>query len=569
MAAGCGLVVLSAVLSAACRNDGRPLPDNNPASRPTRGGELVVSIRGEPQSFNWYARHDATTHLLTLLTQARVVRVNAATQLLEPWLAESWERSDDQRHYTLHLRPNVTFSDGVPFSAHDVVFSLEAAYSEGSAVADALRVDGQKLQAMAVDPLTLIITFPGPYGPGLRLLDNMPVLPKHKLEDSLKSGIATAWTTATPLDDIVGLGPFVPKEYSSGQRLVLTRNLHYFRKDAAGETLPYLDRLVVEIVPDQNAEVLRMQAGQLDTPPSEIRPEDYALLKRAADSGSLQLLDLGVALDPDSFWINLKPGAFAKDPRNRWIQRDEFRQAISQAVDRQAFADTVFLGAATPVFGPVTPANRHWYSSEIPHPSHDIVNAKRLLASIGLSDRNGDGSLEDDRGVPARFTLMTMKGQTLLERGAAVIRDELKKIGLAVDLVMLEPNALVQAFLSGQGYDAVYFHLTTTDLDPALNADFWMSTGAAHVWNLGQTKPTTPWEQQIDDLMVKQMTTLDEDERRRTFVDVQRIFAEHAPVLYFAAPRVFAVASKRMMNLSPAISRPQLLWSADTIAVQH
>ena len=113
------------------------------------------------------------------------------------------------------------------------------------------------------------------------------------------------------------------------------------------------------------------------------------------------------------------------------------------------FADTVYLGAAVPVFGPVTPGNKAWYAPELPQPAHDPAKAKALLASIGLTDRNGDGTLEDAANRPARFTLLTAKGQTALERGVAVIRDELAKIGVTVDTVLLDSNALVGQFLGG------------------------------------------------------------------------------------------------------------------------
>jgi peptide/nickel transport system substrate-binding protein len=302
---------------------------------------------------------------------------------------------------------------------------------------------------------------------------------------------------------------------------------------------------------------------------SEIRPEDYAPLKRAADQGRVQLLDLGVARDPDGLWINLRANAFESDPRRAWIQRDELRQAISSAVDRQRFADTVFLGAATPVFGPITPSNRKWFSEEVPRPGHDLSRAKQLLAQIGLVDRNSDGLVEDATGRPARLTLLTAKGQTALERGALVIRDELLKIGLGVDVVRLDGNALVQKFVSGQEYDAVLFHLTSTATDPALNADYWLSSGGAHIWNPGQKAPSTDWERQIDELMARNASALDDASRKTAFVEAQKIFAAHQPMVYFAAPRVFVAASTRMINLTPAISRPQLLWSADTIAVRH
>jgi peptide/nickel transport system substrate-binding protein len=281
----------------------------------------------------------------------------------------------------------------------------------------------------------------------------------------------------------------------------------------------------------------------------------------------VKVIDAGVALDPDAFWINLVPNAFAGDPRAAWIQRDELRQAISLAVDRQAFVDSLFLGAAVPVWGPVTPANKVWYVDSLPHPAHDPATARRLLASIGLTDPDGDGQLTDSSGRPARFTLLTAMGQTALERGAAIIRDELAKVGLGVDVVGLEANALVQRFVSGKGYDAVFFHLSTTSTDPAVSADFWLSGGGAHVWNFGPSARPAEWEKEIDRLMAAQMASPDQAERQRTFTAVQQTFAAHLPMIHFAAPRVFVATSSRLANLSPAITRPQLLWSADTIQV--
>jgi peptide/nickel transport system substrate-binding protein len=217
----------------------------------------------------------------------------------------------------------------------------------------------------------------------------------------------------------------------------------------------------------------------------------------------------------------------------------------------------------------VTPANREWFASDVPHPSYDPVRARELLATIGLTGRNRDGLLDDSRGMPARFTLITQKGQTALERGAAVIRDDLKRIGLTVDVVALDGNAVVQRLTSGEGYEATYFHIGMTDTDPALTQGYWLSSGSFHVWNPGQKTPATAWERRIDELMARQTSALDERERKRLFDEVQRIFAEHLPIVHFAAPRIFVAASSRVTNLTPAVQRPQLLWSADTIAVRH
>lgn len=546
-----------------------------PASRPdipsATGGQLVVSVRTEPQTFNRYTRRDLPTDLVSTCLNAKLVRVNRVTQDVEPMLAERWTRSDDGRRYTLTLREGITFSDGHPFTADDVVFSLEALYDPASRniLAEAVKVGGRPLRATKVDPRTVVVEFPEPFAPGLRLLDNLPILPKHRLGEALKNGaFASAWGLGTPPADIAGLGPFVLAEYVPGQRTVLTRNPRYFRRDERGGALPYLDRVIIEIVPDQDGELLRLEAGEIDATSGEIRPDDYALLKRAAEAGRVQLFDLGVGYDADSFWINLKPGAFAGDPRAAWIQKDELRQAISLAVDRQAFADTVYLGAAVPVYGPITPANRTWYSARVPRTPHDPTKARAVLGSIGLVDRDGDGRLEDARGTPVRFTLLTQKGRTLLERGAAVIRDDLARIGVTVDVVALEGADLIQRFAASRAYEAVYFSVLTTDTDPAINPDYWLSRGSAHIWNHEQASPATDWERRIDELMDEQMHSPDDARRKALFDEVQQLFATHLPIVHFAAPKVYAVASARVTNVRPAISRPQLLWAPDIIAVK-
>jgi peptide/nickel transport system substrate-binding protein len=529
----------------------------------------VFSVRNGPQSLNWFARHDSTTQLVFLLTHGRLIRVNQVTQSVEPSLAERWTRSDDGRRYTVTLRPGLRFSDGVPLTADDVVFSFKAALDPQSALRDVLIWDGEPIRVEARGDAVVDVIFPRPFGPGLRVLDTVPIVPRHKLADAVARGaLASAWSATADPGEIAGLGPFRLAEHRPGERLVFERNPHYDRRDEQGRPLPRLDRLVLQILPDQDTQMLSLESGDTDGSASEIRPTDYATARRLADAGRIQLLDLGVGLAPDGLWINLKPGAFASDSRAAWIQRDELRQAISLGVDRQQFTDTVFSGAATPLSGPVSPANRQWFS-EAGGPRHaDATLARARLASIGLVDRDGDGFV-DDRGTRhARFTLLTQKGQSSLERGAAAIREQLRPIGLEVDVQALDAATLIQRFLSGANYDAVYFNLSSTDSDPAAQLDFWRSDGASHVWNLGPQHEVLAWEREIDALMAQQVAALDQQERVRLFADVQRIFAAHEPIVYFAVPRMFVAASSRLTGLTPAIRRPQLLWAPDTIDIK-
>jgi len=568
-------VVAGAAIAAGCQSRADRSHDAAAGSNRTtvsHGGAAIASIRSEPRAFSRLAAPDSSTELVSVLTQSRLVRINRVTLDVEPWLAESWSADADGRRFTIKLRQGVTFSDGHPFTADDVVFTFRAAYDErtASALHDSMLVAGKPLDVAAVDPHTLTLTFPSAFAPGVRILDNLPIFPKHKLEPMLQAGtLAKAWGLSTPPAEIVGLGPFVLKEYAPGQRIVLDRNPRYWRKAADGGALPYLDRLTLEVIRDQNAELLRLTSGQIDFTYTEVPPESYASVKRAAADGIVRLFDLGVSMDPDSFWFNLKPGAFDGDPRAAWLQKDELRRAISMAVDRRRFSDTVFFGAGEPVYLPVTPANKKWYPSDLAPIAHDPAGAKALLASIGLTDRNGDGTLEDAHGQPVRFTLITQAGRPRLERGAAVVKDELAKIGIAMDVATLDPAAVIDAFFVKKKYEAVYFHAAFSDTDPATTPDFWFSSGGQHFWNMSQPKPATDWEKQIDELMARQIATPDERERKRLFAEVLRVFSAHQPVIYFAAPRVYVAVASRVTNVTPAVYVTPVLWDPDTIAIRH
>jgi peptide/nickel transport system substrate-binding protein len=534
-----------------------------------RGGQIVGSARSQPRSFNRLLVRDQTSDTVNMLLQGRLVRINRATFQVEPWLADKWEAAADGLTYTFHLRENLTWSDGAPFSSADVIFSLDAALDPKveSVVASNLTAGGQPIRAEAPDANTVVFKLAGPVGPGVRIFDGLPILPKHKLGSALAAGqLAAAWGPATPPSELAGMGPFVLREYVPGQRLVFDRNPRYWRKDARGQQLPYLDRIILEIVPEQNAELLRLQAGDTDLTHSELRAEDYVPVRQAEQQGKVRLVELGVGTDPDGFWFCMKPEVKAKDPRFRFVQKREFRQALSHAVDREEFAQTVFLGEAVPVWGPITTGNEPWFSPNIPRYPHDPARARDLLTSIGLEDRNSNGVVEDEKGTEARFTVLTQRGITYYESGATVLRDYAKAVGIALDIVALEAPALFQR-VETCNYDAVYMRALMSDLDPGLSVDYWLSSGGAHLWNLSSKAPATEWEKEIDRLMTEQASTLDAARRKTIFNDVQRIFAENVPVLYFAAPRLYYGHSVRLRGVVPSVMRPQVLWNADMLSV--
>ena len=561
------ILALAATAAAGCRGGDTSAPGAASPAAPARGGALVASLRSEPGNYNRYFEASAATDLVALLTQARLVQINRATDEVEPALAERWELSDDGLTLTLRLRDGVAFSDGTPFTSADVAFSFQAAYeAPRSVLAEGLKIDGVRLNVATPDARTVVLKFPVPFAPGVRLLDNLAILPRHKLEAAFRAGtMHTAWTPAAPLTAMAGLGPFVLSEHAAGQRLVFARNPRYWKRGADGAPLPYLDRLTIEIIPDQNAEALRLESCGIDLMSNgDIRADDYARFKRLADQGRLRLVDGGVSHDPNLLWFNLKP-VRGKDP-HPWLRTKEFRQALSYGVDRQAMANTVHLGAAVPIYGPITPGNTIWHSTAVPMYAHDPAKARQLLASAGLTDRNGDGVLEDAAGTPARFSILFQQGHSVRERTASALQEQFRRLGLGVDLVGLDLGAIVKRWQAGD-YDSIFHGFQGSATDPAMTMEFWRSAGAMHFWNPGQKTPATEWEKRIDELMAQQAAAQSLAERQRLFTEVQRVFGEQVPALYFVAPKVTLALSPRVTNATPAPQIPQLLWRAETLGV--
>jgi peptide/nickel transport system substrate-binding protein len=557
-------LALCALLLAVACNRTAPASKSG-ASAPVRGGSLTATIRSEPSTYNRFVSNLAAVDAVTRLTHATLVRLNRATGDYEPWLAEKWVASPDNRVLTFTLRDGVTFSDGVPFTSADVMFTFRALYDPAveSVLASGMLVAGKPLQVSAPDARTVVITLPAPFAPGVGLLDNLPIYPKHQLEAALDAHtFPAAWGPTTLPGTMAGLGPFVVGAYVPGQRLTFTRNPHYWQKDAAGTVLPYLDSIVMEFVTMQDAEVLRLEAGSIDLlTQADVRPEDLAALRRLRDQGALQLADVGIGVDPNLLWFNLTPGSPVAAAKP-YLQRVEFRQAISYAVDRDAIVNTVYLGAAVPVYGPVTPGNRIWYSDSAPKYPHDPARAKALLAGLGLTDRNGDGILEDAAGRHVQFSILTQRGN-IRERTATMIQEQLRQAGITVDVVGLDAPSIYGRVSKGD-YESAYYGFQASSFDPAMNLDFWLSGGSGHIWNTGAP---APWEKTIDDLMQKQAAAPALADRQRLFAEALTVFGENLPAIYVVAPKVSVAMSRRVGGAVPVLLDPKILWSPATLSV--
>jgi len=545
---------------------GTPQPaGGDQAVGPVRGGQLRATYATEPTNFLRIAAPQPTAAnlMFSALTQATLLRTNAAG-VLESRLAERWSASPDGLTWTVDLRRDARFSDGTPVSSADVLFSLRAAL--GTAAASDLRVGGQPLAVRAIDDHQILVTFPAPHGPGLAILEHLPILPRHILEPALEAGQLTAvWAPSAPDLRVVGAGPFVLQEYVPAQRLRFVRNPHFFGRDDTGTALPYLDEIDMAIVPEANTELLRLQSGDADVITNFVAAEDLATLRQSAAAGRVQLTDAGPAVDVTTLWFNLRPDAAAGAARP-WLIAPEFRRALSHAVNRQAIVDTVYLGEATPAYGPVTPGHGDWFVPDLPAAGFDVARARTLLTSMGLYDRNNDGMLDDPSGQPVRFSIITRAGQAGFEKTMAVVQEHLRQVGVAVDVVAVQQNEILSRYTSGD-FDAIYFGGRATTRDPVGSMGFWMSSGAFHWWHPGQVTPATDWEARIDALMQQQAITMDPAERRRLFAEAQYILAEQMPALWFVAPRQIVAVSGRVRGATPQIFFPPVLWNAERLSL--
>jgi len=534
------------------------------------GGRLIVALRSEPKTLNPLFSIDATTREVIGAMQADLVHINRETQKTEPALAKSWSVSEGGRKYVLKLRRGLHFSDGSPFTADDVIFSFSLYLDEKlhSPQRDLLLIDDKPITVRKIDAYTVEFDLKKPYGPGERVFDGLAMMPSHMLQKPYQEGkLAQMWGTATEPGQIAGLGAFQLKEYVPGQRLVLQRNPHFWRKDARGAPLPYLEELIFLFVQNEDAQVIKFQAGETHLL-ERAGADNFGSLQRDAKARNQCLSDLGPGLESVFLLFNMnqldatKSAAIAA--KQAWFRDLRFRQAVSLAVDRKAMARLAYGGRATPIWGNVTPGNKLWLNANLSHPQDSVDEAKKLLQSAGYS-WNSDGALLDPQKRPVTFTILVSATSAQRSKMAAIAQDDLKRLGMDVQVVPMEFRALVDRVLNTREYEVVLMNLVSSDVDPTPEMNLWLSSGETHLWDLGEAKPATPWEAEIDRLMQSQNTTSDPAARKKLYDRVQEVVAQNIPLVYLLSPNILVGAQASVGNFRPAILEPYVLWNVDQL----
>jgi peptide/nickel transport system substrate-binding protein len=407
---------------------------------------------------------------------------------------------------------------------------------------------------------------------GVRLFDSLAILPEHRLAEAYREGrLAEAWGLGTPPEEVVGLGPFRVRRHLPGERLELERNPHYWKVDREGRRLPYLDELVFLFVPDENAELLLFQNGQTHLI-DDLSAEDFTRLQGEAERRGLRLEDLGPGLSYHFLFWNLNDLAGRELPeiarKQRWFGEVAFRRAVSRAIDREAMVRLVYRGRATPIATHVSPGNRLWRNTSIPPPERSLPEARRLLREAGFT-WDDDGRLRDPGGAPVEFTVATNASSAERVRMATLLQEDLDQLGIRVGTAALEFRALIGRIFNSYDYEACLLGLGGGDVDPNSAMNVWLSDGSHHFWRLGQSEPATEWEAEIDELLRRQLVTLDPVERKRLYDRVQEVVAERVPMIFLVSPNVLVGARREVGNFRPAILDHPTLWNVEELYIRR
>jgi len=545
----------------------------------TYGGQFVLGQTSSPKTFNAMMANETSSTDVTQLLFCTLWDFNNGTQQDTPYLAKSVDVSPDGLTWTWHLRHGAAFSDGHPITSDDVLFSFAVAYDSTlhPSIQDLLIVNGKKMEVSAPDSYTVVTKIGSPYALMTSAIGSLRIMPKHVLQSAFEKGdFAAAYNTSIKPDSLVTSGPWKLEQFVPNEKTVMTGNPYYFGVDAKGQRLPYLERVIFLIVPDQNAAALKFQAGDLDGL-DNVRPEDYQSYEDRQQKENFTLYDLGPSLNTNFFWFNLNkvrkptPGKKLGDPvtdpaKYAWFSNPVFRRAVSMAVDRDAIIKSVLFGEAVKNWSTSTPGNKTWYWSELPHYDYDPDQAKKLLASLGWKDKDGDGFLEDTHGKTVAFTIKTNGDNQLRMKMCNFVKDDLAKVGIKAIPTGVDFNTLITNLREDYQYESVMLGLQTgVPPDPGMGQNVWRSSGLTHYWNVKQPKPETAAEAKIDQLVTANVATTDMAERHRTWNEIQKTVNDECFVIWLPTINAKLPVRNRFGNLQPSVIPHRLLWNIDRV----
>jgi len=442
--AGCAAAVAcAAVIIAGCAApEAEPPPPmttlKSPSSNPwppqftpeQMGGTLYRNLNGEPTTLNPLTYKDYyTTYILEVIFEGLLDR-DPDTLEFRPALADKWEASADGLVYTFHLDPRAKWSDGMPVTADDVVFTYDTMLNDKIDCASLRSYYEDCKGCEKIDERTVRFTWKKPYFKSLEF-SAVTVLPKHiyQFKDPKEFNDIN--------DKLVGSGPYVFKEWKTGQHVILEKNPDYWMYS------PPIDRIVFRFITEDQAEVQEMKAGKLDF--ISISPEWWDRLRGEPDTvGRFQWLRYGTPFEGYNYigWNNIRPPFNDK----------RVRQAMTMLVRREYILKYLWHDVGRVSTGPFWPEGMQIDPSIKPWP-YDPKAALALLKEAGWEDRDGDGWLEDAAGKRFEFEFRSASGNPLIRDVVRIIQEEFRRVGIDMNVRLYEWSVFTKV-LNNRDFDA-------------------------------------------------------------------------------------------------------------------
>jgi peptide/nickel transport system substrate-binding protein len=417
----------------------------------------------------------------------------------QPWLAREYEISDDGLTYTFHLHDNVTWHDGEPFTAHDVVFTTSEFLREVHPRARTSFARAESIEAL--DDHTVQFTLSEPYAPFIFAFEvsTAPMIPAHLYE-------GTDYSTNPNNETPIGTGPFKFNTWDRGAVVHLVRNDDYWQ-----EGKPYLDEIYFQIIPDAASRAVAFETGAVHV----LRGGDIENfdVQRLAEMPGVELTTEGWEMVGPLSWLQMNLREAPMDDKR-------FRQAVMHAIDREFVRENLWFGFGTVATSPIASATL-FHDPDLPKYDYDPDKAAALLDEMGLEPQAG--------GTRASIRMMPLPYGETWQRLAEVVREQLGAVGIDVQLESVDAGTW-SSRVADWDFEMTFNFLYQYG-DPALGvARNYISTniikGTPFANNGGYSN------EEVDRLFAEAAVEIDDARRQELYSEVQQILVEDVPVAW-------------------------------------
>lgn len=470
---------------------------------------LHLSAASNPARLNPLIATDTASSSVAGFLFNSLVKYDESGQNIIGDLAESY-RFITPAIIEFKLRRGVTWHDGKPFSADDVVFTYELIKSPQTVTPYASDFRVIK-NVKAIDPYTLRVTYEKPYFKALEIW-MMGIVPRHILKNETE--IMSSSFNTHP----IGTGPYILKQLEFSKQIILEANPRYF------EHKPKIERIVFHVISDPMTRFLMLKSGVIDI--DGLDPMQYE--RQLGDDFKKRFATLELPSHTYTYLgFNLRLGKF-QDPR--------VREALSLAIDRQKLIDILFLKHGRVCTGPFLPGSKG-FNGAVKPPKRDLARAKALLKAAGY-----------DRNHPLEFEIATSNSNAIRPYAAEILQRQLLDVGVKVTLRVMEWQAFLNTVVVPRKFDAVLLGWSLS-LSPDPYALWHSDSDVPGGFNL-----VGYHSEQADRLIEKMEGSTDPE----TIAALQRQIFERIvrdnPYLFLVIPNELNVYSRRISGIKPTIN---------------